>query len=106
VSLTLPAGNYLLQGKLYAFNDDNQGHPAFVQCTLRDSNHLYDESDASLAPTTDLNLSSETLYLQAVLDPWPGGTVNLECGQFDLSTGTGYDGIKLTATAVGTVNAQ
>ena len=104
-SLTLPAGTYAVQGKLYVENGDSN-NIAYVDCTLRDSGHIYDKSVASLQHTTDLLEQSETLSVQAILAPFAGGELHLFCSQDDESTEVTYNDIKLTATVVGTVNSQ
>jgi hypothetical protein len=105
VSLTLPAGTYSVQGKLFAANND-VANLAFVDCTLRTSTQIFDESDASLQHTTDLLLQSETLSVQATLVSFAGGELDLRCDQDEESTDVDLNDIKLTATVIGTVNTQ
>ncbi len=105
VSLTLPAGAYSVQGKLVAANND-LANLAFVDCTLRNSTQIFDQSDASLQHTTDLLLQSETLSVQATLAPFAGGELDLRCDQDEESTDVDLSDIKLSATVIGTVNTQ
>lgn len=100
VTLTLPAGKYLVLGKLYAHN---QSAAQGVQCALRDATTDYDDAFASLGDTGP-NGAFATLALQTAFEPSATATVGLACTS--ASGPARAASVKLTAIQVGGLQAQ
>lgn len=100
ITLTLPAGKYLVSGKAVV---QNTSSAQLVQCALRDTVTDYDDAFASLGDTGP-NGDFATLALQTAFEPSATATVGLACTS--AAGPARAASVKLTAITVGGLQAQ
>jgi hypothetical protein len=105
LTLTVPAGDYILAGKLVATNEatGNVG-TTFVTCSITDGSGAVDTSSAQVesGPSSGAPNGRETLSLLAAVQPAAPTTYDIECNAEGNLTSA--SDARLVATAVRSVN--